>query len=124
MFNCRCGQIDPDAGDWTCTIQAPKHLAGSRPEIDGDGFGREAQPRNPIDDRIDDDATDARLFERGARVNGRFGVAGRQRSTILRLQQIDVTAARNVERMTGSADKRAIVARQRQAASAHAAGES
>ena len=76
-----------------------------------------------MDDRIDDGATDAGLFERSTRVNRRLRIAGDERTTVLRLQQIDVAAACDVERMTSRADERAIAARQRQAASAHAAGK-
>ena len=76
-----------------------------------------------MNDRVDDGATDARPFELDTRVNSRLRVTGGERATVLRLQQIDVATACDVERMTGGADEGAIAARQRLAASAHAAGK-
>ena len=86
--------------------QAAQHLAGPRAEIDGDGVGWQAREPLRLHDRIDDGASDSCLLERCARVDRRLGVTCRERTTVLRLQQVDVAAARDVERMAGGADER------------------
>jgi hypothetical protein len=124
VLDCRHRQVDPNPEECVCARQATQHLTGSRAEVHDDGIDGQRERDCLLDHCIDDGATDARLFERRARVNGLFRVARRQRSAILRLQQIDVAAARDVEQVTRRADERALVGRQAQAASAHAAGES
>ena len=64
-----------------------------------------------------------RLEQRGARLDRRLRVPRRARAAILRLQQVDVAAARDVVRVAGRACPRAIAPLEWQRATADAAGE-
>jgi len=99
-------QIDADAAHRTIPAQALQHLARAATEVHGHGsapVGAKLKSADLIDDGIDDGVPDAHPIERSARFDGSFGIAGIQRSAILRLQQIDVAAARDIEGMTGGA---------------------
>ena len=116
-------QIDSDTAEGTIATQALQHLARPATKIDGHGIGTKLESADAIDDGSDDRVPDAQPIERRACLDGSSGITGIRRAAVLRLQQVDVAAARDVEGMTSRAHIRTRMACEWQTALAHGARE-
>ena len=114
-------QVDADRSEATRFGQPAGELAAAASEIDEDiarrgGCGSIRNVREHA-------APDAACQQRRARTHGGPCIAGRSRPPILRLQQIDVAGARDVERVAGGARHHHAGGLERQAAAAHRTGQ-
>jgi len=103
-------------------------LAGERAEIEAvtaSGVEYDVAWRciQDLADRAQQRPGHAPIVQATAGRDGGRGIARLLRSPLLRLQQIDVSAARYVERMPARAEQPPLLARQRQVALAHRAEE-
>jgi hypothetical protein len=107
-------QIDADAARLEPFAQRGERITGSRSEIDDHRCGAERKRNCLRTHAIDQCPTHSRRQQRRARRDRLTRIAGIERSPVLRLQQVDIAAARDVVGMAGSTRELCLASLERQ----------
>lgn len=120
--DCRDRQVDADSRRSALGRGSCQQVSVAASEVDGHRVRVQAG-RRARGDRVENGTSDAGVVEPAPRLERVEGVAGAQRAAIVRLQQVDIAAPRDVERVAARARPASFPPLEPQPAAPHGTGQ-